>query len=249
VRETQIGRPLIQIRQLAGERCFSNEAQGRRAGSLHSSSSMLMRSPLARQRRRPASFIVPCAPVLSEKPPSGPDCVDEIKHDGYRILARKAGDCVRLWSRNGRDWSKEFTGIAEFIRSLPLDELVIDGEACAHDATGRPDFWEVRGAGERACLHMFDLLELDGEQLRRLPLEERKTRLKRLLGRRRRTLLFVDHLEGDGPTVFRHPCALGLEGIVSKRRGSRYQPGRSASWVKIRSRLMIGHEMPRSEAF
>jgi bifunctional non-homologous end joining protein LigD len=149
---------------------------------------MLMRSPLAREKRRPAGFIVPCAPVLAEMPPAGSGWLHEIKHDGYRILARKAGNCVRLWSRNGRDWSGEFTAITAAIRALPADELVIDGEACAHDASGRPDFWEVRGAGERACLHVFDVLELGGETIRRQPLENRKIRLKRLLGRRRRTL-------------------------------------------------------------
>jgi ATP-dependent DNA ligase len=119
-----------------------------------------MRSPLAGERRRPAGFIVPCAPVLADAPPSGPLWVHEIKHDGYRILARKAGDRVSLWSRNGRDWSKEFTAITQAIRRLPADHLTLDGEACAHDADGLPDFWEVRGAGERACLYAFDILEL-----------------------------------------------------------------------------------------
>jgi bifunctional non-homologous end joining protein LigD len=196
---------------------------------------MLMRSPLARDRRRPAGFIVPCAPILSDKPPSGPDWLHEIKHDGYRILARKAGKCVRLWSRNGRDWSREFTAIAEAIRALPADDLLIDGETYGHDANGGPDFWELRGAGERACLHAFDLLELDGEQIRREPLEQRKARLKRLLGRRRRTLHFVDHLEGDGATVFQHACKLDLEGLVSKRRDLPYKPSPCRSWIKVRN--------------
>jgi hypothetical protein len=80
------------------------------------------------------------------------------------------------------------------------------------------DFWEVRRAGERACLYAFDLLRLDGQDLRRNPLEARKARLKRLLGRRKRILHYVDHIAGDGARVFKHACALGLEGIVSKRR-------------------------------
>ncbi len=78
---------------------------------------MLMRSPLARERRRPAGFIKPCQPVLSDKAPSGPLWIQEIKHDGYRIVARKSGDEVRLWSRNGRDWSKEFLAVTDALKA------------------------------------------------------------------------------------------------------------------------------------
>lgn len=116
--------------------------------------------PLARERRRPAGFIVPCAPTLADKPPSGPQWVHEIKHDGYRIIARKDGDKVRLWSRNGRDWSREFAAVAEAIRALKVEQIVIDGEAMAHCPKGLPDFHELR-SGDRAgdaCLFAFDLL-------------------------------------------------------------------------------------------
>ena len=85
---------------------------------------MLMRSPLARERRRPAGFIVPCAPILSDKAPSGPQWIHEIKHDGYRIIARKDADKARLWSRNGRDWSREFAAVAEAIRALKVEQIV-----------------------------------------------------------------------------------------------------------------------------
>src|SRR5215203_5155680 len=115
----------------------------------HSLACMLMRSPLARERRRPAGFILPCQPTLSDTVPSGPLWLHEIKHDGYRILARKDGDRVQLSSRNGRDWSREFTAIAEAMRSLP--DCVIDGEACAHCEEGLPDFWRLRGGGEQTC--------------------------------------------------------------------------------------------------
>jgi ATP-dependent DNA ligase len=118
---------------------------------------MLMRSPLARARRRPAGFILPCQPTLSDTVPSGPLWLHEIKHDGYRIIARKDGDRVRLWSRNGRDWGREFTGIAEAIAALRARELVIDGEACAHCPEGLPDFHSLRGeeGGANACLFAF----------------------------------------------------------------------------------------------
>jgi bifunctional non-homologous end joining protein LigD len=187
-----------------------------------------MRSPLARERRRPAGFIVPCAPILSEIPPSGPLWLHEIKHDGYRITAHKRSDRVRLSSRNGRDWSKEFTAIAAALRSLRPDELILDGEACAHDSNGHPDFWEVRGTGERACLYAFDLLQLDDDDLLRRPLEDRKARLRRLIGRRKRVLQYVDHLEGDGAKVLQHACKLAWRGSSLSGGTCRTSPARAA---------------------
>src|SRR5829696_600444 len=106
---------------------------------------MLLRSPLARERQRPAGFIKPCHPTLSEEAPSGPQWIHEIKHDGYRIVAVKRGDKVRLWSRNGRDWSREFTTITDTLRTLP--DCTIDGEACAHRRDGLPDFTQIRAQG------------------------------------------------------------------------------------------------------
>ena len=194
---------------------------------------MLMRSPLARERRRPAGFIQPCQPTLSDIVPSGPLWLHEIKRDGYRILAQKEGGRVRLWSRNGRDWSREFTAIAETLRSLP--DCVIDGEACAHWEDGWPDFWQLRGGGSTACFFAFDLLMLDGEDWRRRPLLGRKAGLKRLLGRRNRVLRYVEHLDDSGAEMFAHTCRLGLEGIVSKRRDGRYRSGRSLTWLKVKN--------------
>jgi bifunctional non-homologous end joining protein LigD len=195
---------------------------------------MLMRSPpLARKRLRPASFIKPCQPTLSDTVPSGPLWLHEIKHDGYRILARKEGDRVRLWSRNGRDWSREFTAITEAVRGLP--DCVIDGEACAHCEEGWPNFWRLRGGGADACFFAFDLLMLDGEDWRDRPLIERKASLKRHLGRRKHVLRYVEHLEEGGAEMFEHACRLGLEGIVSKHRDGRYRSGRSRGWLKVKN--------------
>src|SRR5215210_8454260 len=144
---------------------------------------MLMRSPLARERRRPAGFIKPCQPTLSDKAPSGPQWIHEIKLDGYRIVACKSGDRVRLWSRNGRDWSREFLAVTQAIAALKVDEIVIDGEAMAHCKDGWPDFNGLRSVdgGAGACLFAFDLLRLDGEDLRPLSLEGRRARLRRAL--------------------------------------------------------------------
>ena len=196
-----------------------------------------MRSPLARERRRPAGFILPCQPTLSETVPSGPLWLHEIKHDGYRIIACKSGDTVRLWSRNGRDWSRHFIAVAEALQAVDADELVIDGEACAHCPDGLPDFHCLRSedGSASACLFAFDLLRVDGLDLRPLPLEERRARLRTTLRRARPSLRFSEHLEGDGPEIYRHACALGLEGIVSKRRDARYRSGRSLTWLKIKN--------------
>ena len=144
---------------------------------------MLMRSPLARERRRPAGFIKPCQPSLSDKPPSGPAWLHEIKHDGYRIIACKSGDRVRLWSRNGRDWSREFLAVPEALTALRVEEIVLDGETMAHCRDGLPDFHGLRSeeGGTEACLFAFDLLRLNGEDLRSLPLEERRARLRTAL--------------------------------------------------------------------
>jgi bifunctional non-homologous end joining protein LigD len=185
---------------------------------------MLMRSPLARERRRPAGFVVPCAPTLRETAPSGPQWIHEIKHDGFRIIARKEGGRVRLWSRNGLDWSADLAAITVSLRALPADRLVIDGEAVAHCAEGLPDFHGLLGDGAAdACLFAFDVLSIDGEDLRRLQTLERKAQFAKLLRKAPAAIRYVEHMEGDGPEIYRHATRLGLEGIVSKRRERRLQ--------------------------
>src|SRR5215204_1382237 len=121
---------------------------------------MLMRSPLARDRRQPPGFIRPCQPVLSLKVPVGDGWMHELKHDGFRIVAHKDGDSVRLWSRNGRDWSAEFVAITAAVMALPVTRIVLDGEAVAHCPEGLPDFHALlsREGCATACLYAFDLL-------------------------------------------------------------------------------------------
>jgi bifunctional non-homologous end joining protein LigD len=136
---------------------------------------MLMRSPLARARRRPPGFIPPAKPVLSAMVPTGPNWIHELKHDGYRLLCRKERDRVQLWSRNGRDWTSELVAIAAALRALPSD-FVIDGEAVAHCEAGLPDFHRLmaRDGQASACLYAFDLLHLGREDLRPLELANRR---------------------------------------------------------------------------
>jgi bifunctional non-homologous end joining protein LigD len=185
------------------------------------------------QRRR-SGFIEPCLPSKAARPPPGPLWVHEIKHDGYRLMVRRDGERVRCFTRNGHDWAVRFPAIAR----IKARSFLIDGEAVIARDDGTPDFHALRSQrrGHEAMLFAFDLIEHDGVDLRGLPLIDRKRRLARLLGKaKRRAIRFVEHLTGDGPTVFRHVCGLGLEGIVSKRVDGLYRSGPSKVWVKIKN--------------
>jgi ATP-dependent DNA ligase len=146
---------------------------------------------------------------------------------------------VSLRTRGGFDWSKRYPRISSSVLSLRVDSVVLDGEVAWINEDGISDFNILHSGSndEWAPLLAFDLLELNGEDLRGLPLLERKRRLKKLLGRRGKGgLQYVDHLKGDAAEIFDHACRLGLEGIVSKRVDSAYQAGRSKAWLKIKNR-------------
>ena len=193
---------------------------------------------MVQQRRRPSGFVEPCQPSKVARPPTGRLWVHEIKHDGYRLMLRRDGLRVRCFTRNGHDWANRFPGIAYAASKILASSFLIDGKAVIARDDGTPDFHALRSQrrGREAVLYVFDLIEHDGDDLRDLPLIERKRRLKKLLGRaKRRSIQFVEHLTGDGPTVFRHVCAMGLEGIVSKRTDAPYRSGPSKVWVKAKN--------------
>src|SRR3954470_19470088 len=104
----------------------------------------LWRTVSARDRLKPVGFILPCQPVLEHRIPTGPDWIHELKWDGYRIVARKQGSLVRLWSRNGRNWADAFPAIVDAIKALPTENVIIDGEAVCLRADGHPDFHALR---------------------------------------------------------------------------------------------------------
>ena len=194
-----------------------------------------------RERTRPdLGIIEPCLPSPAKAPPSGAGWLHEIKHDGFRILARRDAASVRLITRNGNDFTDRFPFIAMALKSLPVRSCVIDGEAIVCNENGLAVFELIRGHGSKtsAVLCAFDLLELDGKDLRRRPIEERKGLLAKLLHDRDSDLSIIlnEHYEEDGETVFREACRLGCEGIVSKRLGSTYRWGRSPLWAKVRMR-------------
>jgi bifunctional non-homologous end joining protein LigD len=188
--------------------------------------------------RHPSGFIEPCQPSKVARPPSGPLWVHEIKHDGYRLVVRRDGPRVRCFTRNGNDWADRFPAIVDAASRIKAQSFLIDGEAVINRDDGMPDFHALRSrrGGQEAVLFAFDLLEHDGNDLRDLPLIERKQQLAKLLGRARRySIRFVEHLTGDGQTVFDHDCRMGLEGIVSKRVDARYRSGMSTTWLKAKN--------------
>ena len=190
-----------------------------------------------RVARRGGGAIEPCLPSPAKQPPAGPGWIHEIKHDGFRIMARLDTGSVRLITRNGNDLTRRFPFVALAVAALPATSCLIDGEAIMCDETGLAVFDLIRGQRPLAtAVHCaFDLLEVDGEDLRRQPIEARKQRLAALLRGAHSTIVLNEHYEGDGATVYQHACALGCEGIVSKRLGSPYKSGRSPHWVKVKN--------------
>ena len=146
---------------------------------------------------------------------------------------------VTVYSRKGINWTKEFRRIASAAEKLKVRDAIIDGEAVVYGVTGLPDFQALRrelGARNSGALryHAFDLLYLDGRDVRQLPYVQRKAQLQQLLKGVPETLIYVEYLEADGARVFEHACKMGLEGIVAKRRDSVYRSGRSDAWLKLK---------------
>jgi bifunctional non-homologous end joining protein LigD len=179
-------------------------------------------------------FIEPCLPTRVAHPPLGPGWLHEIKYDGFRLMARRDQLGLRLLSRRGYDWTNRFRLIADAVVGLRCRSCLIDGEAVACDDQGIPNFKLLirnRRYGS-ALLYAFDLLELNGEDLRGEPIEVRKDTLNRLLGSDSAGLLISQPIDAPADVAFHHICRLGLEGIVSKKLGSKYESGRSSLWLK-----------------
>ena len=181
--------------------------------------------------------------TLASEPPSGDRWVHEIKYDGYRIGCLIDTNGVRLISRNGNDWTEVFPSIAEAAKQLRTTDALIDGEVAMVMPDGRTSFAALQQAAAHTASHaplvyfVFDLLRLDGERLDQLPLEERKARLRALIGGRKTgRVRYAEHIVGDGDKLFAHATQIGLEGIISKRRDLPYFPGRHDSWRKSKVR-------------
>ena len=172
--------------------------------------------------RRRRLTLEPCLPRPAKEPPAGPGWIHEIKHDGFRIIAQRDAKGVGLFTRNGYDFTARFPKIVDAVASLAVRSCVVDGEAIVVDEHGLSvfDALRYRLRDHAAVLCAFDLIELAGEDLRWARLEDRKSKLADLLRGTDDGIAFNKHFDGDGAIIFEHACALGCEGIVSKRLGS-----------------------------
>jgi bifunctional non-homologous end joining protein LigD len=185
---------------------------------------------------------------LVDEAPEGDEWLHEQKFDGYRILANVDHGEVELLSRRFNDWTEQFPTVVEAVSHLEAKRAVLDGEVAVVMPDGRTSFQALQNSfGKRdnkVAYFIFDLLELDGEDIAKLPLEKRKDRLAKLIGKKQDGVIrYSDHVIGQGGDFFKLACKRGLEGIISKRRDKPYLPGRGASWVKtkclVRQELVI----------
>jgi bifunctional non-homologous end joining protein LigD len=164
--------------------------------------------------------------------------IHEIKHDGYRLTVYRDGKRVRLFTRNGHDWTDRYPLIVEAALRNRIDSFVLDGEAVLIGVDGKPDFdgLHTRKFNDVVQFYAFDLLMSDGDDVRKLPLSMRKTSLERLLTRRVNGIFLSDFKKGEiGPDLFRHAYIMGLEGLVSKRSDRAYRAGLSTSWIQVKN--------------
>jgi bifunctional non-homologous end joining protein LigD len=195
--------------------------------------------PGAARGPQPDTALPPQLATAAAEAPTGDQWFHEIKLDGYRMLCRVEGGRARFFSRQGNDWTDRVGHFAELVGTLPVESALLDGELVVLDAQGRSSFHSLqnslRGDSRELVYFVFDLLHLDGWDLRAASLEARKARLAELLaGTNIPRLRFGDHVVGNGPLVLEHARQLGVEGIVSKRRDRPYRSGRSADWLKIK---------------
>jgi bifunctional non-homologous end joining protein LigD len=180
-------------------------------------------------------FIPPALATKIDKPPTGERWIHEIKFDGYRVQLHIANDDIRIFTRRGNDWTKRFHKIAVDAYLINAKSAIIDGEIVVPAADGTTDFSvlqnELKGTSDKIVMVAFDLLYLNGQDIRKLQLLERKAILQKLIAKT--AIQFSESFELDGREMFKHACKTGLEGVVSKVRDSRYPTDRSNDWVKV----------------
>ncbi|WP_281407554.1 DNA ligase D [Mesorhizobium sp. B2-8-3] len=199
---------------------------------------------LAKPASRGAAKLAPPAfrPVqlakLVDTVPPGDRWIHEMKYDGYRILVAVGGGEARAYTRSGLDWSDRFPSILAEARKLKVGSALIDGEAVVMDTEGRSSFQALqnalKGAPASIDFYAFDLLQLDGEDLTRLPLLQRKGKLQKILPAKHPVLRYSDHIQGRGEELLNRFCDAGLEGVISKLADSDYVGARDGSWLKIK---------------
>lgn len=198
---------------------------------------------MASQRRKPAAigvkapfpgFVEPALASLIERVPTGARWIHEIKFDGYRVQVHLANEAVKVFTRRGHDWTNRFKKVADDAWHIKAGSAIVDGEIVVPAADGTTDFSvlqnELKGRSTSIVLVAFDLLYLNGRDLRKLPLFHRKAELKKIIDGTE--IQFSESFEMEGREIFAHACKIGLEGVVSKVRDSVYASGRGNNWVK-----------------
>jgi bifunctional non-homologous end joining protein LigD len=198
---------------------------------------------MAFQRKKPPAigvkapflgFIEPSLATAIDKVPTGARWIHEIKFDGYRVQLHIANSDVTIFTRRGHDWTRRFKKVADAAFHVSAASAIIDGEIVVPATDGTTDFSvlqnELKGKSTRIVMVAFDLLYLNGYDLRKLPLVERKAHLKKLIAGT--SIQFSDSFETEGREIYAHACKVGLEGVVSKVADSRYISGRGNDWVK-----------------
>ena len=183
------------------------------------------------------AFVPPQLATLTSAPPEGAGWLHEIKYDGYRAIGAVAGDRVRLYTRSGQDWTDKFAFIADPLAELKVGSALLDGEIVALDEDGRSRFQLLQHglkAGTPLTYYVFDILELDGRDLRDEPLRRRKEILKKVLAGAPDAIRYSEDVTGHGDKILAKACQLGLEGIVSKEADKPYVSRRTQSWLKTK---------------
>ncbi len=216
----------------------SKSRSGSKKKSAINPSSEPSESPLRKpeSNARLPAFVEPQLATLVDGPPSGHEWLHEIKYDGYRAVTALAGNKIALYTRNGLNWTDRFARLVPALQRLNCASALLDGEIAVADAKGHTDFGALQDAlstGQGVLTYyLFDLLHLDGEDIQRRPLTERKQKLRDLLKGVEAPLIYSDHVVGNGAKAFEQACAMKLEGLISKQADVPYRSGRTRSWLK-----------------
>lgn len=202
-------------------------------------SKQLKKIPGSRKAAMPG-FIAPQLATLTAQAPTGDEWLHELKFDGYRMLCHLNRGKVRFFSRNQKDWSEKFPNVTKALKELPLNAAILDGEIVVVDKVGRSSFQRLqqsmKSPSAAFIFQIFDVVHLNGYDLRGTPLVDRKAALERLLSAvdAKGPLRYSDHVVGNGREFFEQACKHGVEGIVSKLANSPYESTRTRSWQKVK---------------
>jgi bifunctional non-homologous end joining protein LigD len=218
-------------------------ADSRKTGAVKSPAAGAVKAPIP-------TYIAPVLATLAGKAPTGDDWISEVKYDGYRMVCRIERGRAKLYSRNNKEWTETFAGVARDLGTLPVKTAWLDGEVVVLDAKGRSSFQALQNALKQESttpltFFAFDLMYLDGYDLRNVALAERKRLLRQVIGDGTVVTKVGPEVRGGGPNFFQQACTLGLEGAIFKKLDSLYTPGvRSPSWLKVkcisRQEMVVG---------